>query len=179
MSKLTLPYILVVEGAMDQAFLSQFLDVDFVQTNGSAVSRETIEYLKEASKTREIVVLTDPDSPGEAIRNRIAQEVPTCKHAWVRKKHAIKGHKVGVAEASKDEVLLALSHVMPSLESSKGTLTAADLAELGLTGATDSSSLREKVSETFHVGKCNGKTLLARLNALGVSKEQLRRALYG
>ena len=107
MSKLSLNVVLVVEGAMDQVFLSEFLDCDFVQTNGSEVSRETIEYIKEASKTREIVILTDPDSPGNRIRSRIAEEVPSCKHAFVRKEHAIKGKKVGVAEASKEEVLLA------------------------------------------------------------------------
>ena len=178
MDKLHLPVILVVEGAMDQAFLSQFIDCDFVITNGSEVSRETLEYLKQASLTREIVIFTDPDSPGNRIRSRIAEAVPSCKHAFVRKEHAIKGKKVGVAEASKEEVLLALSHILPG-ENKNGTLVASDLYELGLMGNGDSAALREKVEETLHLGHGNAKTFLKRANALCLTKEDLRRAIDG
>ena len=178
MSKTALPIILVVEGAMDQAFLSGFLDCEFVQTNGSVVSRETIDYLKEASKTKEIVVLTDPDSPGERIRARIAEEVPSCKHAFVRKAHAIKGKKVGVAESDKEEVLLALSHIVPG-ENSKGELTMTDMMELGLMGGRDSTALREKLSEKFHLGHGNAKMFLKRANALGLTKKALEEAIHG
>jgi len=178
MNRTTLPYVLVVEGAMDQAFLSQFLDCDYVITNGSAISRETINYIKELSKSREIVILTDPDSPGERIRDLIAAEVPSCKHAFVRKKNSIKGHKVGVAESTKEEVLLALSHLVPG-ERKTGTLTMNDLATLGLMGQEDSAAKRELVSEKLHLGHANAKTFLHRANALGLSKEDLDKALHG
>ncbi|MBR1847312.1 MAG: ribonuclease M5 [Bacilli bacterium] len=178
MTKTTYPIILVVEGAMDQAFLSEFLDCEFVRTNGSAVSRETIEYLKKASETREIVILTDPDSPGNRIRSRIAEEVPTAKHAFVRKEYSIKGKKVGVAESTKEEVLLALSHIIPGTMD-KGALTYADLQELGLSGNEDASKLREKVEEALHLGHGNAKTFLKRVNALQLTKEDLRRAIHG
>lgn len=178
MSKMSLPIILVVEGAMDQAFLSSFLDCEFVQTNGSEVSRETIDYLKEASKTKEIVILTDPDSPGQRIRARIAEEVPSCKHAFVRKAHAIKGKKVGVAESSQEEVLLALSHIIPG-EATHGELTMADMLELGLMGGEESSVLREQLAETFHLGHGNAKMFLKRANALGISKARLKEAIDG
>ena len=179
MDKIRLPYILVVEGAMDQAFLSQFLDCDFIQTNGSVVSRETIEYIREAVKRRDVVLLTDPDGPGAAIRAKIAEEVPECKHAFVRKERSIKGKKVGVAESSKEEVLLALEHIVPSLANATGTLTMADLAELGLMGGEDAATRRKAVQEAFHVGQCNAKSLLKRLNALSISKEELREAIHG
>ena len=178
MNKIVLSCILVVEGAMDQAFLSGFLDCDFVQTNGSEVSRETLDYLKEASKTREIVILTDPDSPGNRIRARIAEEVPACKHAFVRKEHSIKGKKVGVAESTKEEVLLALKHIIPT-EITRGNLTMADLCDLGLMGSEDSSELRQKVEEKLHLGHANAKLFLKRANALGLTKEELRRAIHG
>ena len=64
MDRISYPAILVVEGATDVAFLSSFLDAEFVTTNGSDVPRETIEYLKEAVKRKNVVVLTDPDYPG-------------------------------------------------------------------------------------------------------------------
>ena len=112
--------ILVVEGASDKAFISTFLEADFVITNGSEVSRETIEYLKEAKKTRDIVVLTDPDSPGKRIRDILDQNIPGLLHAFVPKEHSIKHHKVGVAESTEFDVMNALSHIIPSKKNKKG-----------------------------------------------------------
>ena len=60
MNKIQYPAIIVVEGTSDEALISSFMDADIVVTNGSDVPRETIEYLKEAKKKRDIVVLTDP-----------------------------------------------------------------------------------------------------------------------
>jgi len=178
MSKTPLSAILVVEGPMDQAFLSGFLDCDFVQTNGSVISRETLDYLKEASKTRQIIVLTDPDNPGKRIRARIAEEIPSVQHAFVRKEKSIKGKKVGVAESTQEEVLLALSHLVPAL-APHGTLTMADLQELGLMGGPESAVLRAKIEETLHLGHGNAKTFLKRANALCLNIDDLRRAIHG
>lgn len=179
MDRIKLPYILVVEGATDQAFLSRFLDCDYIQTNGSEVSRETIEYIREASKKRDVVLLLDPDGPGERIRARILDEVPECKQAFVRKDRSIRGKKVGVAESSRKEVLHALSHIMPSFDNVTGTLTMADLCELGLIGSDGAVMKRRIVSERFHLGEANAKTMLKRLNAMNVSREQIEEALHG
>ena len=40
-------------------------------------------------------------------------------------------------------------------------------------GSDDSSYRRDVVSKKFHIGKCNGKTMLKRLNMLGISREEL------
>ena len=94
--------IIVVEGQTDKALIASFLDAEVVTVNGSAVSRETLEYLQEASETREIVVLTDPDSPGKRIRDVIASFVPGVKHAFIPKEKAIKhGGKTASPKAIK------------------------------------------------------------------------------
>ncbi len=178
MDKLRLPVVLVVEGAMDQAFLSQFIDCHYVQTNGSEISRETLDYLKEASKSMDIVVLTDPDAPGERIRARIAEEVPSCKHAFVRKEHSVKGRKVGVAESTREEVLLALRHIVPAIPKT-GNVTMADLQRLGLAGSPDSSTLRKGIEDRLHLGHANAKTFLKRVNALGIDCRTLEREIHG
>ena len=49
----------------------------------------------------------------------------------------------------------------------------ADLYELGLIGKKDSKKKREETARKYHIGKCNGKTLLKRLGLLGISKEDL------
>lgn len=177
MKKEAYPAIIVVEGASDEALIRSFLDVDVVTTNGSAVSRETIEYLIEASKTRDIVVLTDPDSPGKKIRDELDQAIKGLHHAFVRKEKSIKRGKVGVAESDKDEILRALSQIIPSYSNAKGSLTMADFAELGLMGQIDSGKKREKLNARFHLGFGNAKATLKKANALGLTKKDLIEAI--
>lgn len=179
MSKTKYPAILVVEGITDQAFIQSFLDADIVTTNGSDVPCETILFLKEAAKKRAIVVLTDPDAPGKRIRDVLDKEIPGLLHAFVRKEFSIKKRKVGVAESTKEEILLALANVVPASKGERGNLTSNDLFEMGLMGGSDSSALRKKLEDAFHIGKTNAKTLLKRLNALGLSREEVEAALHG
>lgn len=164
--------IIVVEGKSDKQFLETFLKADILTCNGSAIDGFDKEYLIELSKTRGVIVLTDPDYPGERIRKEVSSYLPVCKHAFVRKENSIKKHKVGVAEASKEEVLRALENVVTFDETSKGNLTETDLFLLNISGP-NSSKNKEKVINQFHLGYCNSKTLLKRLNLLKVNKEAL------
>lgn len=177
MNKIPYPSIIVVEGTSDEALLRSFLDCDIVTTNGSEVSRETIDFLKKASKTRSIVVLTDPDSPGKRIRDMIAAEVPSVQHAFVRKEKSIKHHKVGVAESSRDEVMLALSHLVPASSPVRGKLTFSDLIDLGLAGCPGSEERRVKAEEKLCLGHGNAKTFIKRANALNIDKKTIEEAI--
>ena len=173
------PAVIVVEGATDKALLSSFLDSEIVITNGSDVPRETIDYLREAAKASTVVVLTDPDSPGKRIRDVLDGEIPGLLHAYVPKAKCIKGHKVGIAESSVDAIMEALSHVVPAPKGKEGTMTYADLFELGLLGGDNAARNREALCLRYHLGSCNGKTLLKRINALNLSKEEIRSAIHG
>ena len=168
--------IIVVEGKSDKQFLETFLDADILICNGSAVDGFSLEYLKELSKNRGVIILTDPDYPGEKIRKEISSVLPVCKHAFVRKQYSIKKHKVGVAEASKEEVLRALENVVTFDETNKGTLTETDMFLMKLSG-TNSAHNKEVIINHFNLGFCNSKTLLKRLNLLKVDKETLENIL--
>lgn len=174
--KKVLDAILVVEGKTDVAFLSNYIDAEFVITNGSDIPESTIDYLKEASKSRNIIVLTDPDFPGKKIRDTLDKEIPNLKHCFIDKEHAIKHHKVGVAEADIDIVLESLEHQFVQ-KRAEGSLKMSDLIDLGLTCSNESAELRNKVCKFFHLGFANAKTLLKRLNALNISKEELGKIL--
>lgn len=174
MNKIKYNAVLVVEGKMDKDLIESFMDVDIITTNGSEVSRETIEYIREIAKKRDVIILTDPDTPGKRIRDIINNEVPGLMNAFVPKNKCIKGHKVGVAESSKEVVLEALNHLIPSTPSPTSDLEITDLYDLGLIGQPSSTEKRQKVEEKLHLGHTNGKTLLARLKALGISKKELR-----
>ena len=169
--------ILVVEGKSDVSYLSNYIDAEFVITNGSDVPMSTISYLKEASKTKDVIVLTDPDFPGKQIRNVLDNEIPGLKHCFVSKEKSIKHGKVGVAECDIDEVLKALENSFTSKKEIKGNLTASDLYFLGLSGSDNSLELRNKISDKYHLGYNNTKSLLNRLNSLGISKEELKEVI--
>ena len=177
--KIDYPALIVVEGASDKAFLTSFLNAEIVVTNGSEVSRETIEFIKEASTRKSVVVLTDPDFPGKKIRDKLDSQIPGLKHVFIPKEKAIKGHKVGVAESDKETVLQALSFLLEEKAPSSNALSMSDLFDLGLVGAESSSSLREKVMSKLHLGYGNAKTFLKRANAMGLTKGDLEKAIHG
>lgn len=170
--------VLVVEGKMDRDLIHSFLDCDVITTNGSEVSRETIELVRRTASTRRVIVLTDPDAPGKRIRDILNNEIPGLENAFVPKRKAIKKHKVGVAECSKETILEALEHLVKSEDASTKTIEYADLLDLGLVGGASSKEKRDILSEKLHLGECNGKTLLKRCNMLGLTKKDLMEALH-
>ena len=169
--------VIVVEGKTDVSFLSSFIDAEFVTTNGSEISKDTISYLINISKNKDIYVLTDPDFPGEKIRRILDEKIPNLKHCFVSKEKSIKKNKVGVAESTREEVEKALKNAITSKERKVGLLTTNDLVGLGLSGAQDSEIKRQKISEIYHLGHCNAKTFLKRLNYCDINIEDLKEHL--
>lgn len=171
--------LIVVEGKSDLTLLKSFLDADIVITNGSAISKETLEFIKEANKKQGVIILTDPDYPGLKIRNEIENYVGKCKHVYIEKSKAIKGNKVGVAETSKEDILEALKHVITYdyEENRKDKITDYELMQLGLIGKENSSYLRELVCNYFHLGWCNAKTFLKRVNMFGLTIRDLKEVI--
>ena len=169
--------IIVVEGKTDVAYLSQFIDAEFVTTNGSEISEKTIEYLKKCSGNRDIFVLTDPDFPGKQIRDVLDQHITGLKHCFVSKEKSIKHNKVGVAESTKEEILNSLSNAVVSNHDIKKIWSMDDLYYFDLIGKENSSEKREKICKIFHLGFCNAKTFLKRLNYCSISKEEVKKSL--
>lgn len=167
--------IVVVEGKSDVAFLSNYIDAEFVITNGSEIDKKTIDYLKNKSKNTKIYVLTDPDSPGKRIRDILDCNINGLIHCFIKKESSIKHGKVGVAEGNIDEIMDALSSGIVYGKNKTGSLTMNDLVELGYVGEKDSYNKRKVLCDNLHLGFCNGKTLLKRLNYLCINKEQLEK----
>ena len=168
--------IIVVEGVHDVARLKAiYPDCNCVITNGREIDKSTIDYIKELSKTHEIIIFTDPDSPGERIRSIINDAVPNAKQAFLRKRDCISNNKkkVGIEHASKDVIIEALDNVY-SPTSNEDVITMNELFELGLNGYSNSAILRDKISDYLNIGKPNCKTFLRRLNLLQINKEELK-----
>lgn len=169
--------ILVVEGKSDVSYLSNFIDAEYVITNGSEISSDTINYLKKAKEIKDIIVLTDPDSPGKRIRDILDNEISGLKHSYIRKEFAVKHNKVGVAECDINEVFHALDNLFENKVTYKETISFSDLYDLQLSGNINSLELRNKVCRKLSIGFSNTKTLYKKLNMLGISKKDLEKII--
>ena len=149
--------IVVVEGKTDSQLLKELYDVDTIETHGLGLDEKTLELIKEASKTRGVIVLTDPDYPGLKIRNQVEKYVQNCKHAFVDRKDAIGRKKLGIAEANQEE-----------------SISWKEFLELDIIG---DKKKRLKVYDLFHLGYGNAKTLFKRLNMVGISREMIEKEL--
>ena len=165
--------IIVVEGKSDTALLKELFEVDTIETHGLALDKKTLELIKEANKTRGVIVLTDPDFPGKKIRDQIQTVVPNCKHAFVSKKDATGKKKLGIAEANKEAVVLALEN-MVSFDVDNQSITWHDVIDLDIIG---NKQRRLLVYDLFNLGYGNVKTLFKRLNMVGISKEDVLKKL--
>ena len=165
--------IIVVEGKSDTALLKELFEVDTIETHGLALDKKTLELIKEANKTRGVIVLTDPDFPGKKIRDQIQAVVPNCKHAFVSKKDATGKKKLGIAEANREAVVLALEN-MVSFDVDNQSITWHEFIDLDIIG---NKQRRLLVYDLFNLGYGNVKTLFKRLNMVGISKEDVLKKL--
>ncbi len=168
--------VIVVEGVNDTKRLQSFFEVDTIETHGMGLKKETIELIRQLNEKRGVILFLDPDTPGEKIRRRLNEEIGGLKNAFVMKEDARTKKKVGIEHASK-EVLEEALGALVTYADPKGSLSSAQFYELGLMGSADSARKREKVAKHFHLGHCNGKMLLKRINMSGLTYEDIEKVL--
>ena len=178
-NKKTIQEVIVVEGKNDTANLKKYYQCDTIETNGTHLGKEVLDLIQRAQQKRGVIIFTDPDTPGNQTRNRINEAVDGCKNAFIDKKKARTSRKVGVEHASYEALEEALSHVVTITAEPTEKITMMDLYELGLSGRADSRKKREDVGNALHIGYGSAKTMCHRLNCLGISVEELRKAVHG
>lgn len=165
--------MIVVEGKNDTERLKSFFECDTIETGGDHVSKEVLDRIEAAAKRRGVIVFTDPDSAGEHIRRMISARIPDAKHAFIPKAKAKTDKKVGVEHAGKADLEESLAECVTFTEG-QSSLSWADFLDLGLTG---DAAFRQKITERFHLGKCNAKTCFRRLNEAGITRQQIEEVL--
>ncbi|RDW15295.1 ribonuclease M5 [Oceanobacillus arenosus] len=173
--------VIVVEGRDDTAKIRLAVNADTIETNGSAVNKETLMKIKHAKEKRGVIIFTDPDYPGERIRHIVDQAVPGCKHAFLtqdqaRAKHP-KNKSLGIEHASIEAIQNALADVYELADMKESEITKEELIRHGLIGGSKSSSRREKLGELLQIGHTNGKQLLKRLSVFQITREQFEAAM--
>lgn len=154
----------IVEGKYDKIRLSNIVDTVIVPVHGFSVyrDRETAELIKMLARTRGIVILTDSDSAGFQIRGKIREiarggsvinvYVPDIKGKERRKREPSKQGLLGVEGIDDDIILEAFRKagvLAEKSEAPKEPITKADLAELGLIGAENSSQKRAALQRSL------------------------------
>jgi len=167
--------LIVVEGIHDLNRLKTILDAEIIITHGMHLSQSVLETIK-ANEDRGVIVFTDPDTPGDLIRQKISEACPWVKQAHLKANEARHKRKVGIEHASSEAILHALSNLY-TLSEKTSDLTMTDLFELGLSGHPESTRRRNEVAHHYHLSDVNTKKLYARLCALGILKADLKALL--
>lgn len=172
--------VVVVEGKDDTMRLKQFFPgIETIETNGSAVSPQTLSQIKKLSQQRQIIIFTDPDFNGERIRRIVSRAVPTAKQAFITREEGRppkKGQTLGVEHASKAALRRALSD-LHAVHQNKSDLSWPAYRTLGLAAGPNASHVREKVGITLSIGYGNARAFYHRLLTFGISLSELKKAV--
>ena len=167
---------IIVEGRDDITAVKAAVDAHVIATGGTHFGDRKLEEIRQAAARTGIIVLTDPDYAGLKIRDRITRAVPDAKHAYLPRKRAEVGGRAGIEYASKEDIRHALKN-LKTQGAPSDRFTTLDLMRLKLTGSKDAAARRSRVADSLHIGDCNARQFVHRLNRYGITEEQLLRAM--
>ena len=188
MDKIKTDKVILVEGKYDKIKLSSFVDATIMTTNGFSVFNNTqkCEMLRRIAAKRGIIILTDSDSAGFVIRNKLKGIIGSCENITniyipgiigkeSRKSKMSKQGFLGV-EGMDTECLKEIFQKAGISESKtfvkKACYTKTDLYNLGLSGHADSTIKREKIcKENGLPSTLSANAFLEAINILGISLE--------
>ena len=179
----------VVEGKYDAIRLHSVVDATIVETDGFGIFRqpEKMALLRRLAQAQGLIVLTDSDSAGFVIRDRISGALPTAlvKHAYIpeitgkerRKEKPSKEGLLGVEGVDGDVVLAALlragaTPLDEDCERPVPYLTKQRLYEDGLSGQAESAKRRTALLKRLQLPQhLSANRLVEVLNALLTEQE--------
>ena len=167
---------IVVEGRDDVINLNRCLKVDTIITSGFGLNAKIHKQLKLAYERNGLIILTDPDTVGERIRQHLQAIYPNAKHAFISRLDGTRGEDIGVENASCEAILQALAKVR-TLVSSTDEFSQADLLRQQLIGTAGASERRDRLGSKLGIGYGNAKQFLKRLNHYGVTRQEFEEAI--
>lgn len=171
--------VIVVEGKKDTEKIQLAVVADTIETQGIALEPETMEMIKHAQKVKGVIVLTDPDYPGEMIRKKITAAVPGVKHAFITTDEGTPKAKgtLGIEHASIETIQKALAGLYQVEEGNQDLIPRSFLREQGLMNGRNSKQLRILLGEKLRIGYTNSKQLQKRLNMFGISAQEIKEVM--
>lgn len=171
--------IIVVEGKDDTTAVRRAIGADTIETGGSAIGEDVLRRIELAHERRGVIILTDPDAPGERIRKIVAERVPGCKHAFLTKDEARSARGLGVEHAADEAIRRAIERVRGP-EGAAGApeeIAWGDLLDAGLIVHASSARRRERMGELLGIGYANGKQFHKRCLMFRITREEFAGAL--
>ncbi|MBQ9078216.1 MAG: DUF4093 domain-containing protein [Ruminococcus sp.] len=180
----------VVEGKYDKIKLSSIIDGIIIVTNGFGIFRdkEKMELIRYYASKTGIIILTDSDSAGRKIRGYIKGAVgngdirnvyiPDILGKEKRKEKPSAEGKLGV-EGMDAEILLEAfekAGITASESLRTGDISKLTLFELGLSGGSNSKTLRERLQKSLGLPSVmSASSLIDVLNTMMTADELKRR----
>ena len=157
---------IIVEGRYDKITLSNLVDAVIIPTNGFSIYKdnETAELIKMFARKTGVIILTDSDSAGIQIRNRLKSiigegkitnvYIPEIRGKEKRKRVPSKQGLLGVEGMTKETLFEAFARAgifAEEGEEDPDPVTKADLLELGLYGSENSSARRKTLQQKIEL----------------------------
>lgn len=184
----------IVEGKYDKIRLSNIVDAVIIPVHGFSIykDRETAGLIRALAKKTGIIILTDSDGAGFQIRNKIRSlaadgevinvYIPDVFGKERRKRAPSKAGTLGV-EGISDEILIEAFRKAGVLTESVPTrgnpVTKADLLDLGLIGAENSSARREKLQKALGLPRNLSANMLLEVLNVMYSREEFEDFVTG
>jgi len=186
--------VLVVEGRYDRNTLSQAVDALIFETGGFSIlhNDEKLKALRMLAEKRGLIILTDSDSAGFVIRNRLKGLLPPeqIRQAFIpqvegkerRKRKPSRQGLLGVEGMSQEVLVTALKNAGAtfldgedrSADTRSRRVTTADFYALGLTGSPGSAKLRRKLAESLNLPRDISQTDLRKAVGILLTAEELK-----
>ncbi|MDC4163006.1 ribonuclease M5 [Mycoplasma bradburyae] len=154
--------IIIVEGKTDTVKLKGIFDCETIETNGSEISNEKINLIKELSLTKGVILFLDPDYQGKKIRSRLIKELKKYKEAFIDINELKDSKKKGIAEASNESILKAFNNLISSDLDNTKTISWIEYLSLNL----DTKIKRIKLCKKLGIPYGNNKSLFRYLSLL-------------
>ena len=161
--------VIVVEGKTDTNHLKKIFDVDTIETNGSAVSKSTLNLIKKVAKTKGVILFLDPDYTGNLIRKKIAQHLEQFDEAFIVK-DSWNTKKIVVNEATDQEIIDALNNVIKFEKIRTEIISYPEYDSLDL----HTFNKRYELCKKLNIPYCNHKQLFKKLNMLKITYKELK-----
>lgn len=179
---------IIVEGKYDKIKLAQLVNTVILTTDGFGIfnDAEKRNVVRRLAEKRGIVILTDSDSAGFLIRNKMKGMLPpeSVKHAYIpdvlgkekRKNAPSKEGMLGVEGMTGEVLEKCLKDAGVSAGENRGELlTKADLYDLGLSGGENSALRRETLLKELNLPRrLSVNALLPVINALYTREEVVK-----
>lgn len=170
--------IIVVEGRDDTAALKRAGDFATIETHGYGLRQETYELMDKAYEELGLVIFTDPDHAGEALRKKLAKRYPLAKHAFLDRGDAFDNGDIGVENALPCHIIEALEKAKSLFIEAEECFTKEDMFRWGLAGIPGAVERRRELGKKLGVGYGNSKGMLEKLNQFNISKEEFYEAVH-